>query len=363
MAEVNASHPKELTAFFRGRRVLITGDTGFKGSWLAHWLLKLGANITGISLAPTSSDSHYVMSDLAKRYQSHRVDIRDATAVKAVFQSFQPEIVLHLAAQALVRSSYADPHDTYSTNVMGSLNVMDAVRATPSVRSFVNVTSDKCYKNKEWVWGYRETDELGGYDPYSSSKACAEVLFESYRQSFFQNIPTLGVTSVRAGNVIGGGDYAEDRIIPDIVRALTAKKSPLLRSPNSTRPWQHVLEPLGGYLLVAMNAFHDPKRFSGAWNFGPNGEAVMSVEHLTKHFVKTWGSGSYEVAKEKPALHEARLLHLSIDKAKADLHWNPVWNFADTVQQTADWYLRVARGEAAATVTSQQIDTYMEAWS
>ena len=237
---------------------------------------------------------------------------------------------------------------------------MDAVRACDSVRSFVNVTSDKCYKNREWLYGYRENDELGGYDPYSSSKACAEIVFESYRQSFFNSRAHLGVGSVRAGNVIGGGDIAKDRIVPDIVRALTAKSEVSLRSPLSTRPWQHVLEPVGGYMVLAMRLFDNPAKFGGAWNFGPNGTSVKTVEDLTKAFLKVWGSGSYTKIGSEESLHEAKLLHLSIDKARTILLWEPKWDFDVTVEYTARWYKDILDGQDPLATTIKQIYSYME---
>lgn len=348
-----------LTNFYRGRRVLITGDTGFKGSWLAHWLLEMGAHVTGIALAP-ETDSHFTLGNLELRYTSHRVDIRSGNEVLRIFNESKPEVVFHLAAQALVRLSYDDPATTYDTNVMGTLRVMDAIRSSSSVRSFINVTSDKCYKNKEWTYGYRENDELGGYDPYSSSKACAEILFESYRQSFFAAKPQLGVGSVRAGNVIGGGDFAKDRIVPDIVRAIHSGGKPELRNPNSTRPWQHVLEPLGGYLLLAMKLFSEPKSFDGAWNFGPNSYSVKTVEELTRSFMKSWGSGSYSTSSSDASRHEANLLHLNIDKARTSLGWNPVWDFDTTISHTAQWYKAVSNGQDPGRTTINQIHTYME---
>jgi CDP-glucose 4,6-dehydratase len=350
-----------LAEFYRGRRVLITGDTGFKGSWLAHWLLELGAEVTGLALAP-EPDSNFALTKLESKYKSHRVDIRNGENVLRVFSECKPELVFHMAAQALVRLSYDDPAATYETNVMGTLHVMDAVRKTESVRSFVNVTSDKCYKNKEWHYGYRENDELGGYDPYSSSKACAEILFESYRQSFFSGNPKLGVASVRAGNVVGGGDFAKDRIIPDIVRAIQAGEQPELRNPNSTRPWQHVLEPLGGYLLLAKKLFHAPAQFTGAWNFGPTSNSVKTVEDLTRAFLKVWGSGSYLKSNSDASRHEAKLLHLSIDKARTELGWVPAWDFDATVTQTAQWYKDISDGLNPTQTIIKQIHTYMETW-
>lgn len=350
---------EDFSRFYKGKKVLLTGDTGFKGSWLAHWLLDLGAEIQGVSLEPLPS-SLFEQSRLKDAYQSHRVDIRNQEGLLKVFKAFKPEIVFHLAAQAIVRTSYEDPTDTYSTNVMGSLSVMEAVRTTESIRSFVNVTSDKCYKNKEWVFGYRENDELGGYDPYSSSKACAEILFESYRQSYFQKISHLGVSTVRAGNVIGGGDYARDRIVPDLYRALVQDEVPFLRNPQSTRPWQHVLEPLSGYLTVAQQAYYSPASFSGPWNFGPEGDAVRTVEGLTKAFIQHWGKGTYQKASETSGQHEANLLHLSIDKARTYLQWKPFWAFDETVKKTVEWYRDVHAGNSAAQITIKQIHEFME---
>jgi CDP-glucose 4,6-dehydratase len=347
------------------KRILVTGDTGFKGTWLMSWLTLLGARVTGISLPARPTDRHYQWVESKFGFKHRDLDIRDAEAVRDVFEAVKPEVVFHLAAQALVRTSYDDPADTISTNVLGSLNILEAVRRTPSVRSLVYVTSDKCYKNKEWVWGYRETDELGGNDPYSASKACAEIVFQSYRASFLDQIQHLGCASVRAGNVIGGGDYSADRIVPDCIRSLEEQTALKLRHPEATRPWQHVLEPLSGYLNVACKLLNEPKRFSGSWNFGPSIDSNQSVGKLVELIYRNWVDGvpkDWEIEAPKDSVyHESTLLHLNCDKSHQLLKWKPVWGFDQAIAKTVEWFKAGDDGTNTAAITQSQILEYSDA--
>lgn len=350
------------TAFevFRGRRVLVTGDTGFKGSWLCLWLHQLGAQVLGYALSPEREDDHFNLLGLDNLIEHITGDIRDLTCVKEAFDRFQPEIVFHLAAQPLVRYSYAEPKLTFDTNVAGSVNILEAVRLCSAVRSFVYVTSDKCYRNNEWIWGYRENDELGGHDPYSASKAAAELVFSSYQDSFFHVRRNFGAATVRAGNVIGGGDWAADRIVPDAIRALRDGGAIHLRNPNSTRPWQHVLEPLSGYLLTASYLLDKPKDFSCAWNFGPDTKSIRTVGDLAQMIVAKWGSGQIEIEPQVNAPHEARLLHLNCDKAHQLMQWHSKWDVERAINETVGWYRAVHEGDSAFEVSSKQILAYME---
>ena len=320
---------------YRGKRVLITGHTGFKGSWLALWLNEMGAVVTGIALPPETHPNHWELLALATN--EHRLDILDFDAVKKVFSATKPDIVFHLAAQPLVRRSYRDPLETWSTNVMGTANVLEACRQTPSVRAIVAVTTDKCYENREWPWGYRENDRLGGHDPYSASKAGSELVAASYRNSFFniENAPLLA--TARAGNVIGGGDWSEDRLIPDLVRAVAQGQSLEIRSPRATRPWQHVLESLSGYLLLGQRLLQGDKTYAEAWNFGPEPEGNRSVSEVLGKLNAHWSNLCWHVT-EKPQPHEAALLYLDSAKARSKLHWQPAWNFDVALEKTAAWY-------------------------
>lgn len=328
---------------YRGRRVLVTGHTGFKGSWLVTWLLELGAEVAGYALAPPSTPSNFEVLGLEGSIRHHLADVRDrATLVKAI-RDFQPEIVFHLAAQALVRLSYADPATTFETNAIGTLNVLEAVRDAGSVRALVVITSDKAYRNVEWVWGYRETDMLGGEDPYSASKACAEVISYSYIHSFFKNREgATAIATARAGNVIGGGDWAADRIVPDCVRAWTEGRPVVMRNPQSTRPWQHVLEPLSGYLSLGSHLLErDPATMWESYNFGPDATVNQTVKALISSLAEGWQGLRFELDPEGLAGRpEARLLKLCCDKALADLSWRPVLTFSETVGFTRDWYQR-----------------------
>jgi CDP-glucose 4,6-dehydratase len=342
----------------RGRRVFITGHTGFKGSWLAFILHEAGAKIRGFALPPAATVNHFDLIGLSDKIEHIVGDIRDAQHLSRALKEFQPEIVFHLAAQALVRFSYEDPAATFSTNVMGSVHLLDAVRQCPSVSSLVYITSDKCYENVEWVWGYRETDQVGGRDPYSASKGAAELVFSSYQRSFFELNSQLGAASVRAGNVIGGGDWAVDRIIPDCIRAIEADQPVRLRNPQATRPWQHVLEPLSGYLLLAARLLDEPQRWNGAWNFGPSTHEVRTVHTVADAIVSHIGRGSVEIEASSPQHHEARLLQLNCDKAHQLLQWAPRWHVEETLKQTALWYKAWLEGQEMEAVTLSQVHAF-----
>lgn len=343
---------------FSGKRVLITGHTGFKGSWLAFILNEVGAEVTGLALPPVTAVNHFDLLKLDGKIKHVVGDVRDTAVVAKTVQDFQPEFVFHLAAQALVRPSYDEPVTTFSTNVMGSVNLLEAVRQCESVRSLVYITSDKCYENVEWIWGYRENDQLGGHDPYSASKAAAELAFSTYARSFFEQRPMLGAASTRAGNVIGGGDWAVDRIIPDCIRAVQADEPVRLRNPGATRPWQHVLEPLAGYLLLAARLYEEPKKWGGSWNFGPSTQEVRTVKNVAEVIVGHIGKGRVEVVESKRQAHEARLLQLNCDKAHQLLGWYPRWHVEKTLEATAIWYKTIMNGGAAEAITRAQIKEF-----
>lgn len=356
----NMVTPDHLSCF-RGKTVLVTGDTGFKGSWLSFWLHELGAKVVGIALPPDQKDGLFEALELHKKIRHHDADIRDAEVVQKIFGETRPEFVFHLAAQSLVRKSYFEPKATWDTNVGGSTNILEAVRNCPSVKSLIYVTSDKCYKNKEWLWGYRENDELGGHDLYSSSKAAAELLFTSYQKCFLEKIENLGASSVRAGNVIGGGDWSADRIVPDCITSLL-KHAPIpVRNPASIRPWQHVLDPLNGYLLLAYKQATSSKTLSGNWNFGPDATSNKTVMELVNSIIEHWGSGSFLTpSREEQVLHEASLLQLNCDKAKHMLNWRPVWDFKRTINETISWYKALSEKKNMEEVTRHQIKTFMK---
>ncbi|MEO5327904.1 MAG: CDP-glucose 4,6-dehydratase [Magnetococcus sp. THC-1_WYH] len=320
---------------YRGKRVLLTGHTGFKGSWLTLWLHELEAEVTGVALPPESQPNHWDMLKLSGN--DRQVDIRDGIALSRIFKECQPEIVFHLAAQPLVRRSYRDPLETWSTNVIGTANVLEACRQTPSVRAIVAITTDKCYENQEWSWGYRENDRLGGHDPYSASKAGSELVAASYRSAFFQTDSAPLLATARAGNVIGGGDWSEDRLIPDLIRALEKRQSLEIRSPQATRPWQHVLDSLSGYLLLGQMLLMGDKTFAEAWNFGPGPEGNRTVSEVLKKINHQWENMRWHVTEE-PQPHEANLLYLDSAKAHSKLGWQPVWKIDVTLKKTADWY-------------------------
>jgi CDP-glucose 4,6-dehydratase len=327
---------------FSGKNVLVTGHTGFKGSWLCIWLKELGVNITGYALEPYTDDDNFVTTDLKNKVTSQIGDIRDYDCLKRVFDDCRPELVFHLAAQPLVRLSYKQPKLTYDTNIGGTVNLLECCRLSESVRAVINVTSDKCYENKEWTWGYRENDTLGGHDPYSSSKGCSEIITAAYRNSFCTGTGdrTQMISTARAGNVIGGGDWREDRLIPDCIRALKKNESVGIRSPESVRPWQHVLDPLSGYLLLASKMYLEGNRYAGAWNFGPDHSSITTVRQLVEKLLKYWGSGKYTDLSEdsRQELHETGILLLNISKAAHLLNWRPVLSLDEALEYTANWY-------------------------
>ncbi len=348
----------EYLSIFKNKRVMLTGHTGFKGSWLAFLLNEIGAEVLGYALPPVEKKNHFNLLRLDKSIQHVVADIKNDKKLKDTMKGFQPEFVFHLAAQALVRPSYTDPRATFETNVMGSVNVLEAVRGCNSVRSLVYATSDKCYENHEWVWGYRENDRLGGHDPYSASKAAAEIVFSAYVRSFFFEKPDLGAATTRAGNVIGGGDWALDRIIPDCVRAIQSNKPIHLRNPTATRPWQHVLEPLSGYLLLAARLFEEPAAYTGAWNFGPPSSEVRTVSEVAQRMVDRFGCGSVNVSVNKNHHHEAQLLQLNCDKSHQLLGWHSRWNVNETIEKTSDWYIQIQNNCNAKEITLQQLYEY-----
>ncbi len=350
--------------FYQGKRVLITGHTGFKGSWLSIWLHELGAEVIGVAQEPFTGRDNYVLSGIGGKIKADiRADIRDGQKMKAIFQEYQPEIVFHLAAQPLVRLSYEIPVETYETNVMGTIHVMEAIRTTPSVKVGVMITTDKCYENKEQIWGYRENEPMGGYDPYSSSKGAAEIAIASWRRSFFNPAGYgtkhhVSLASVRAGNVIGGGDWALDRIIPDCIKALEAGKPIEIRSPKAVRPWQHVLEPLSGYMLLARKMWNEPTAYCEGWNFGPHAESIANVWEVASLLVRNYGNGVLNDVSDPNALHEANLLMLDISKAKFRLGWEPRMNLSQCMEMVADWYKRY-RAEDVYALCVEQIEKYV----
>ena len=344
---------------YQGKRVLVTGHTGFKGSWLTLWLKELGAEVCGYALAPNTTPSLFEVAHVADGIISVIGDIRDRELLNKTFQDFKPEIVFHLAAQPLVRLSYAEPVLTYETNVIGTLNVLEAARACGSVKAFVNITTDKCYENKEVARGYKEDEPMGGYDMYSSSKGCVEILSSSYRRSFLQEENTYALSTARAGNVIGGGDWAADRLIPDCVRSIEAGQQIEIRNPAATRPWQHVLEPLSGYLLLGHLLYTQGKKYAEGFNLGPKPGSVLTVAEVAQQVVKAYEKGSVYVHK-RDNLHEANLLMLDITKAKEVLGWWPTYSAEQAIVETVAWYKRFYQGEPMRAFTLQQIHQYEE---
>lgn len=349
---------REIFDSLSGKRIFVTGHTGFKGSWLTFLLNELGADVMGFALPPEPGLSHFELLNLQDKIKHVVGDIRDVSALNNALQSFQPEYVFHLAAQALVKKSYDDPVDTFSSNVMGSVHLLDAVRQCNSVCSLVYITSDKCYENVEWIWGYRENDRLGGYDPYSASKAAAEIVFSAYSRSFFSSRKNLGAATTRAGNVIGGGDWAADRIIPDCIRAIEKENPIKLRNPNATRPWQHVLEPIAGYLCLSAKLRQEPEVYGSSWNFGPSTSEVRTVHEVANSIVEHLGRGRVEIEGSQQHHHEARLLQLNCDKAQQLLGWFPRWGVDKTLEATAEWYKTILDGGNAETVTRAQLRDY-----
>lgn len=322
--------------FWQGKRVYLTGHTGFKGSWLSLWLAEMGATVKGYALNPPTNPSLFEEAKVAEKIESQIGDIRNFETLKASLVEFNPDILIHMAAQPLVRLSYKEPLETYDTNVMGTAKVLEAARSCPNLKAIVSVTTDKCYENKEWVWGYREDEPMGGYDPYSSSKGCAELVTSAYRRSFMQE-QGIGLASARAGNVIGGGDWADDRLIPDILRAFEINQPVVIRNPASTRPWQHVLEPLSGYLVLAQNLYQNPTEFAEGWNFGPYEDDAKPVDWILNHMVQNWAGAKWELDKNAHP-HEAGYLKLDISKAKARLHWHPTWRLEHTLAKIIQWH-------------------------
>ncbi len=345
--------------FWRGRKVFITGHTGFKGGWLSLWLQELGAEIMGYSLLPSTTPNLFKVASIGSGMTTIIGDIRDVNSLREAVKSFKPEIIFHLAAQSLVMKSYADPIDTYSTNFMGTINLFEAARGCDSVRAIINVTSDKCYENREWDWGYRETDPMGGYDPYSNSKGCAELLTSAYRNSFF-NKQGVSLASARAGNVIGGGDWAEYRLIPDIFRALANGQSLIVRSPQSIRPWQHVLEPLAGYITLSELLFTPGNIYADGWNFGPNDEDVKTVGWIINRLSNELGGRIECSHSEGSQLHEANYLKLDCSKAKNHLNWKPRWNIQEALEKIVDWHREFINGGDMRQFSIGQINKYME---
>lgn len=349
--------------FWKNKRVLLTGHTGFKGSWLSLWLQSMGAQVTGYALAPPTNPSLFEVAEVGKNMTSIIGDIRNLEHLRKVFAEHRPEIVIHMAAQPLVRYSYIEPVETYSTNVMGTVNLLEAVRGTDSVKAVVNVTTDKCYENREWVWGYRENEAMGGYDPYSSSKGCAELVTAAYRNSYFHpdkyKIHGVAIASGRAGNVIGGGDWAVDRLIPDIMRAITEGKPVHIRNPHATRPWQHVLEPLSGYLVLAQKLYEDGASYAEGWNFGPNDEDAQPVQWIVEKLTRSWGEGASWILDGGDHPHEAHYLKLDCSKAKARLDWHPQWHLEDALEAIIEWHRAYQNGENMQTLTLRQISTYI----
>lgn len=355
-----------LEAFYRGRRVLVTGHTGFKGGWLCTWLARLGAEVTGFALPPEDGPSYFREARVDADIDSRLGDLRDRDAVDAVVEAARPEVVFHLAARSLVRPSYRDPVDTWSTNILGTAHLLEALRWCSDVRAVVAVTSDKCYENREWAYAYRENDPLGGHDPYSASKGAQEILVASWRRSFFEarENPAVGIATARAGNVIGGGDWAEDRLIPDVVRALSAGQAVPVRSPDAVRPWQHVMEPLSAYLWLGLRLHQAPRAFAGPWNFGPDTGGTATVRRVVDRAVETWGEGRWDdvSAGEGAAPHEARLLRLDCTRAATLLGWRPALELDAAVDATMAWYRARADGDFdARTYTLGQLDAYRDA--
>lgn len=351
-------------SFWRGKRVLVTGHTGFKGSWLCLWLQLLGADLAGYALAPPTSPNLFEAAQAGRSMHSVLGDIRDLARLFDLMRTHRPEIVIHMAAQSLVRRSYEQPVETYATNVLGTVNLLEAVRLTESVRAVVNVTSDKCYENREWVWGYRENDRLGGFDPYSNSKACAELVTESYRNSFFNaacfDRHGVALASARAGNVIGGGDWAADRLVPDILRALSAGQPVAVRNPGAVRPWQHVLEPLCGYLSLAQALYISGPKYAGAWNFAAEEADARPVRWIVERFLAHWGGAASwrEEPGEHP--HETNMLRLDASKARAALGWKPRWPLPKTIEKIVEWHQGFLRGAEMHALSQSQIRAYAD---
>ncbi|MDX8386444.1 MAG: CDP-glucose 4,6-dehydratase [Gallionella sp.] len=350
------------TSFWRGKKVFLTGHTGFKGSWLSLWLQQLGAEVTGYALSPPTDPSLFEVASVAEGMNSVIGDIRDGAVLMKAMQKAAPDIVIHMAAQPLVRHSYVDPVETYSTNVMGTVHLLEAVRQTKSVRAVVNVTSDKCYENKEWVWGHRENEPMGGFDPYSNSKGCAELVTSAYRNSYYDPVKNgehgVALASARAGNVIGGGDWAADRLIPDVLSAISSGSPVLIRNPHSIRPWQHVLEPLSGYLQLAQKLYEDGVVYAEGWNFGPSDEGAKPVQWIVEQLTQKWGDGASWQTDKGDHPHEAHYLKLDCSKAKMKLDWQPRWHLGQALEMIVDWQRAWLAKEDMRRFTLNQIEQY-----
>jgi CDP-glucose 4,6-dehydratase len=354
---------EDLVNCWRGKRVFLTGHTGFKGSWLALWLAEMGAHVCGYALDPEAEPNLFSIASVASVVEDVRADIRDYPRIQAEMARFAPEVVFHLAAQPLVRRSYADPLGTYATNVLGTAHVLEAVRNTPGVRAVVCVTTDKCYQNQEWVWPYRETDALGGYDPYASSKACSEIVVAAYRQSFFAGTTAnhgAGLATARAGNVIGGGDWSEDRLVPDLIGGFVERRPVPIRRPQAIRPWQHVLEPVYGYLLLAARLLADPEQFSSAFNLGPGDGDEWTVSQIANRMIELWGEGASWAPDPVPGAHEAATLKLDSSKARSQLGWRPHLNLETALDWTVSWYRLWREGNDMQAATRAQISVYQQ---
>ena len=345
--------------FWHGKRVLITGHTGFKGSWLSLWLQSKGAELRGIALAPPTTPSLFDAANVARGMDHQLADIRDYDKIRVLVAEFKPEILIHMAAQPLVRLSYSQPIETYATNVMGTVHLLEAARHAGSVRSIVNVTTDKCYENKEWIWGYREDEPMGGYDPYSSSKGCVELVSNAYRKSFLK-AEGIAMATARAGNVIGGGDWAQDRLVPDILRSLEKQQAVLIRSPNAIRPWQHVLEPLSGYLLLAERLYQNGQADAESWNFGPRDEDSKPVQWIVEKMCEAWGTGARWELQSGDHLHEAGYLKLEISKAQQRLQWTPRWSLQSALSRITEWHQAWLSGADIHAICLQQIQQYQD---
>lgn len=346
------------SSFWKGKRVFLTGHTGFKGSWLSLWLTSMGARVKGFALEPDTNPALFQVARVASLLESEYGDIRNLEGITKSMRAFNPDIMIHMAAQPLVRLSYAQPVATYATNVMGTVHVLEAAKSCPNLQAIVSVTTDKVYDNKEWVWGYREDEPMGGYDPYSSSKGCAELVTSAYRRSFFSSPDTPALASARAGNVIGGGDWSGDRLIPDAIKAFEKGEAVVIRNPLATRPWQHVLEPLSGYLILAESLFTKGKKYAEAWNFGPEDKDCKSVQWILDEMVAIWeGDASWKL-DENPQPHEARFLKLDCSKAKTGLNWYPKWEIEEVLKKILDWHDRFRKGSDMQVHCLNEINTY-----
>lgn len=344
--------------FWKNKKVFLTGHTGFKGSWLSLWLQSMGAIVKGYALESPTNPALFIEAKVAENMESVIGDIRDLDGLKKSMEEFNPDVLIHMAAQPLVRYSYDNPIETYETNVMGTVNVLEAARNCSGLKAIVSVTTDKCYENKEWPWGYRENEPMGGHDPYSSSKGCAELVTSAYRNSFFNKENSPALASARAGNVIGGGDWAEDRLIPDILKSIEKNLPVIIRNPLSIRPWQHVLEPLSGYLVLAENLYQYGNEFTGAWNFGPKDDDCKTVEWILNNIVNNWGAGASWQLDKNSNPHEAEFLKLDCSKAALKLKWEPKWSLDQTLKSIVNWHQKWLTNEDIKELCLFEINEY-----